>query len=69
MDAITMWMVKNPEWFDVIVHRQHVRGYHHRPGGLIQGGMGIAAGGNINPEGYPCLNRLVVLHPSIPERT
>jgi isocitrate/isopropylmalate dehydrogenase len=32
-------------------HREFVRRHHHRPGGIIQGGLGIAAGGNINPEG------------------
>jgi 3-isopropylmalate dehydrogenase len=46
-----MWMVKSPEWFDVLVTGNLFGGHHHRPGRYTQGGMGIAAGGNINPEG------------------
>jgi len=49
-----MWMVKNPEWFDVIVTRQHVRRASSPTIGAIrQGGMGISGrGANITiPEG------------------
>jgi 3-isopropylmalate dehydrogenase len=46
-----MWMVKNPEWFDVIVTDNMFGDIITDLGAMIQGGMGIAAGGNINPDG------------------
>jgi 3-isopropylmalate dehydrogenase len=46
-----MWMVKNPEWFDVIVTGNMFGDIITDLGAITQGGMGIAAGGNINPEG------------------
>ncbi len=51
VDATCMWMVKNPEWFDVIVTDNMFGDIITDLGAIIQGGMGIAAGGNINPEG------------------
>ena len=51
VDAICMWMVKNPEWFDVIVTDNMFGDIITDLGAMIQGGMGIAAGGNINPDG------------------
>ena len=51
VDAITMWMVKNPEWFDVIVTTNMFGDIITDLGAMIQGGMGVAAGGNLNPEG------------------
>jgi len=51
VDAICMWMVKNPEWFDVIVTCNMFGDIITDLAAMIQGGMGIAAGGNINPEG------------------
>jgi 3-isopropylmalate dehydrogenase len=51
VDAICMWMVKNPEWFDVIVTDNMFGDIITDLGAMIQGGMGIAAGGNINPKG------------------
>ena len=51
VDAATMWFVKNPEWFDVIVTDNMFGDIITDLGAMIQGGMGIAAGGNINPEG------------------
>ncbi len=51
VDAITMWMVKNPEWFDVIVTDNMFGDIITDLGAMVQGGMGVAAGGNINPEG------------------
>lgn len=51
VDAICMWFVKNPEWFDVIVTDNIFGDIITDLGAMIQGGMGIAAGGNINPEG------------------
>jgi 3-isopropylmalate dehydrogenase len=46
-----MWFVKNPEWFDVIVTDNLFGDIITDLGAMVQGGMGIAAGGNINPEG------------------
>ena len=51
VDATTMWMVKNPEWFDVIVVENMFGDIITDLGAMVQGGMGVAAGGNINPEG------------------
>jgi 3-isopropylmalate dehydrogenase len=51
VDATCMWMVKNPEWFDVIVTDNLFGDIITDLGAMIQGGMGIAAGGNINPHG------------------
>jgi 3-isopropylmalate dehydrogenase len=51
VDATCMWMVKNPEWFDVIVTDNMFGDIITDLGAMIQGGMGIAAGGNINPGG------------------
>ena len=51
VDAICMWMVKNPEQFDVIVTNNMFGDIITDLGAIIQGGLGIAAGGNINPQG------------------
>ena len=51
VDATCMWMVKNPEWFDVIVTDNMFGDIITDLGAMIQGGMGIAAGRNLNPEG------------------
>lgn len=51
VDAICMWMVKNPEWFDVIVTDNMFGDIITDLAAMIQGGLGIACGGNINPQG------------------
>ncbi|MEE8552527.1 MAG: 3-isopropylmalate dehydrogenase [Desulfobacterales bacterium] len=51
VDAICMWIVKNPEWFDVIVTDNMFGDIITDLAAMIQGGLGIAAGGNINPDG------------------
>lgn len=51
VDAVCMWFVKNPEWFDVIVTDNLFGDIITDLAAMIQGGMGIAAGGNINPNG------------------
>lgn len=51
VDATTMWMVKSPEQFDVIVTTNMFGDIITDLGAMIQGGMGVAAGGNINPQG------------------
>ena len=50
IDAFCMWAVRNPEWFDVVVTPNMFGDIITDLGAMIQGGMGIAAGGNINPE-------------------
>ena len=49
VDAACMWMVKNPEWFDVAVTPNLFGDIVTDLGAMLQGGMGIAASGNINP--------------------
>jgi 3-isopropylmalate dehydrogenase len=51
VDATCMWMVKNPEWFDVLVTDNMFGDIITDLGARVQGGMGVAAGGNLNPEG------------------
>ncbi|MEM2925363.1 MAG: isocitrate/isopropylmalate family dehydrogenase [Methanocellales archaeon] len=51
VDAITMWFVKNPEWFDVVVAPNMFGDIITDLGAMIQGGLGLAPGGNINPTG------------------
>ena len=51
VDATCMWFIKNPEWFDVIVTDNIFGDIITDLAAMIQGGLGIAAGGNINPEG------------------
>lgn len=50
VDACCMWMVKNPEYFDVIVTTNMFGDIITDLAGILQGGMGVAAGGNINPD-------------------
>ncbi len=50
VDACCMWMVKNPEYYDVIVTTNMFGDIITDLAGILQGGMGVAAGGNINPE-------------------
>ncbi len=50
VDACCMWMVKNPEYYDVIVTTNMFGDIITDLAAVIQGGMGVAAGGNINPD-------------------
>jgi tartrate dehydrogenase/decarboxylase/D-malate dehydrogenase len=50
IDAITMWLVKTPQYFDVIVASNLFGDIITDLGSMLQGGMGFAAGGNVNPE-------------------
>ena len=51
VDAMTMWFVKNPEWFDVVVTPNMFGDIITDLGAMVQGGLGLAPGGNINPQG------------------
>jgi 3-isopropylmalate dehydrogenase len=50
VDACCMWMVKSPEYYDVIVTTNMFGDIITDLGAMIQGGLGVAAGGNINPD-------------------
>jgi len=50
VDACCMWMVKNPEYYDVIVTTNMFGDIITDLAAILQGGMGVAAGGNINPD-------------------
>ncbi|RMH03302.1 MAG: 3-isopropylmalate dehydrogenase [Planctomycetota bacterium] len=64
IDAACMWMVKNPEWFDVAVTTNLFGDIITDLGAMIQGGMGVAASGNLNPEG---LSLFEPIHGSMPK--
>jgi 3-isopropylmalate dehydrogenase len=49
VDAACMWLIKNPEWFDVAVCPNLIGDIVTDLGAMLQGGMGIAASANINP--------------------
>jgi len=66
VDAACMWMVKNPEWFDVIVTTNMFGDIITDLGAMIQGGMGVAASGNINPKGTSMFEPI---HGSAPKYT
>jgi 3-isopropylmalate dehydrogenase len=68
VDATTMWMVKNPEWFDVIVTENMFGDIITDLGAMTQGGMGIAAGGNINPQGVSMFEPIGGSAPKAPGR-
>jgi len=49
IDAACMWLVKNPESFDTVVTSNMFGDIFTDLGAAIQGGMGVAASGNIHP--------------------
>jgi 3-isopropylmalate dehydrogenase len=51
VDACCMWFVKNPEYYDVVVTDNIFGDIITDLAAIIQGGLGVAAGGNINPQG------------------
>ena len=64
VDAITMWFVKNPEWYQVVVTPNMFGDIITDLGAMIQGGMGLARGGNINPSG---ISMFEPIHGSAPK--
>jgi len=66
VDACCMWMVKNPEWFDVIVTCNMFGDIITDLGAMVQGGMGVAASANINPNG---VSMFEPIHGSAPKYT
>ncbi|MCP8303986.1 MAG: 3-isopropylmalate dehydrogenase [archaeon] len=51
VDATAMWFIKNPEWYEVVVTPNLFGDILTDLGAMIQGGLGVAPGGNINPKG------------------
>jgi len=51
VDAICMWLIKNPEWYQVVVAPNMFGDIITDLGAMIQGGLGLAPGANINPDG------------------
>lgn len=64
VDAITMWFVRKPEWFKIVVTPNMFGDIITDLGAMIQGGLGIAAGGNINPDG---ISMFEPIHGSAPK--
>lgn len=50
VDACCMWMVKTPEYYDVIVTTNMFGDIITDLGAILQGGLGVAAGANLNPD-------------------
>lgn len=50
IDALTLWMVRDPSQFEVIVTNNMFGDIVTDLGAALQGGLGVAASGNINPE-------------------
>jgi len=64
VDAITMWFVKKPEWFQTVVTPNMFGDIITDLGAMIQGGLGLAPGGNINPDG---ISMFEPIHGSAPK--
>lgn len=64
VDAITMWFVKQPEWYQVVVAPNMFGDIITDLGAMIQGGLGLAPGGNINPNG---ISMFEPIHGSAPK--
>ena len=54
IDAACMWFVKNPEYYDTLVVPNMFGDILTDLGAIIQGGLGVAAGGNVNPDPGGC---------------
>ena len=50
IDAFTMWLIRNPEEFDVVVTSNMFGDIATDLGSVLQGGMGMAASGNIGDD-------------------
>jgi 3-isopropylmalate dehydrogenase len=64
IDAITMFFIQRPEWYRVVVTPNMFGDIITDLAAMIQGGLGIAAGGNINPEG---VSMFEPIHGSAPD--
>jgi tartrate dehydrogenase/decarboxylase/D-malate dehydrogenase len=66
VDAICMWLVKNPEWYQVVVAPNMFGDIITDLGAMIQGGLGLAPGANMNPDG---VSMFEPIHGSAPKYT
>jgi isocitrate/isopropylmalate dehydrogenase len=64
VDAVTMWFVRKPEWYQVVVAPNMFGDIITDLGAMIQGGLGLAPGGNINPDG---ISMFEPIHGSAPK--
>jgi 3-isopropylmalate dehydrogenase len=64
VDATAMWFVKRPEWYGVVVTPNMFGDILTDLGAMLQGGMGMAPGGNINPDG---ISMFEPIHGSAPK--
>ena len=64
VDAVAMYFIQKPEWFKVVVTPNMFGDIITDLAAMIQGGLGIAAGGNINPEG---VSMFEPIHGSAPD--
>lgn len=64
VDAITMWFVKTPEHYQTVVTPNMFGDIITDLGAMIQGGLGLAPGGNINPNG---ISMFEPIHGSAPK--
>ena len=64
VDAITMWFVRKPEWYQTIVTPNMFGDIITDLGAMLQGGLGLAPGGNINPDG---ISMFEPIHGSAPK--
>ena len=58
VDAWCFYVVNNPEWFDVVVTDNLFGDIITDLGAAVQGGMGVAASGNLNPEGVSMFEQI-----------
>ena len=63
-----MWFVKQPQWYQVVVAPNMFGDIITDLGAMIQGGLGLAAGGNINPDGVSMFEQYMVLRQSTREK-
>lgn len=50
VDAFTQWLVRNPEWYDVVVTTNMMGDIVTDLAAVLQGGMGMAASANVGDE-------------------
>ena len=58
VDAWCFHVVTHPEWFDVVVTDNLFGDIITDLGAAVQGGMGVAASGNLNPEGVSMFEQI-----------
>jgi 3-isopropylmalate dehydrogenase len=58
VDAWCFYVVNNPEWFDVVVTENMFGDIITDLAAAVQGGMGVAASGNLNPEGVSMFEQI-----------